>query len=124
MLETLSTILQVILGLGLLNVWLVRPGKSTAYRGGDSTSLKEEFAAYGLPPLVFYVVGALKIGAAIGLLAGIAVPSLVLPSAALLAGLMVAALAMHLRVGDEPSKSIPAVLMLLMSGIVTYLAST
>ena len=44
MLDTLSSILQVIVGLGLLNVWLVRARSATAYRGGDSEDLKAEFA--------------------------------------------------------------------------------
>ena len=37
---------------------------ATAYRGGASQTLKEEFAAYGLPSYAFYLVGALKITAA------------------------------------------------------------
>ena len=59
MLSTISTVLQVIVGLGLLNVWLLRRGSATAYRGGTAKNLKDEFAAYGLPPAAFYVVGIL-----------------------------------------------------------------
>ena len=46
---SISTILQIVVGLGLLNVWLMRARSPTSYRGGDSKSLKEEIAAYGLP---------------------------------------------------------------------------
>ena len=66
---SISTILQVVVALGLLNVWLVRPRSATSYRGGNAQSLKEEFAAYGLPDFFFYLVGALKIGSAMALIA-------------------------------------------------------
>ena len=36
MAHTIGSILQVIVGLGLLNVWLLRRQSSTAYRGGDA----------------------------------------------------------------------------------------
>jgi hypothetical protein len=109
-----STTLQVIVALGLLNVWLVRARASTAYRGGSAQSLKEEFAMYGLPAWSFYAVGALKVGSAVLLLAGIWVPELIRPPALIVAALMVGALAMHARVKDSPKKFLPALLMLLM----------
>ena len=59
---TILTLLQIIVGLGLLNVWLIRAGSATDYRGGEATTLKEEFQAYGLPDGAFYLVGAMKIG--------------------------------------------------------------
>jgi hypothetical protein len=109
-----STTLQVIVALGLLNVWLVRARASTAYRGGSAQSLKEEFATYGLPAWSFYAVGALKVGSAVLLLAGIWVPELIRPPALIVAALMVGALAMHARAKDAPKKFLPALLMLLM----------
>lgn len=113
---SISTILQVVVALGLLNVWLVRAGSATSYRGGDARSLKEEFAAYGLPDFFFYLVGALKIGSAIMLIAGIWIDGLVMPAAAIVVVLMVGALVMHVKVKDPAVKSLPAFLMLLMSG--------
>jgi hypothetical protein len=112
----ISTTLQVIVALGLLNVWLVRAKASTAYRGGSAQSLKEEFATYGLPDWTFYVVGILKVGSALLLLLGIWVksPDLVRPPALIVAGLMVGALAMHAKVKDPLTKSLPALAMLLM----------
>ena len=112
----ISTALQIIVALGLLNVWLVRAKASTAYRGGSAQSLKEEFATYGLPDWTFYVVGILKVGSAILLLLGIWVksPDLVRPPALIVAGLMVGALAMHAKVKDPLTKSLPALAMLLM----------
>ena len=119
---SISTILQVVVALGLLNVWLLRPGSPTDYRGGDARSLKEEFAAYGLPDFVFYLVGLLKIGAAIALLAGIWNESWVLPAAAMVVLLMVGALVMHVKVKDPLMKSLPALLMLIMSASLCALA--
>jgi len=109
-----STILQVVVGLGLLNVWLLRARSSTAFRGGSAQSLKEEFSAYGLPDWVYYAVGVLKIGSAVLLILGIWAPAVVSPAAGIVAVLMVGALAMHAKVKDPVIKSLPAFLMLLM----------
>ena len=110
--EVLQQALQVIVALGLLNVWLVRAGKATRYRGGDAKSIREEFAAYGLPVAMMYVVGALKVIIAVALLAGIWQPALVLPAAALLILLMVGAFGMHLKVKDPFDRAVPSLLML------------
>ena len=112
---TLATALGILIALGLWNVWLLRATRSTAYRGGDASSLREEFQAYGLPQWAFYAIGALKIGAGASLLAGLWVPSLVLPAAGLVVALMLGALVMHVRIQDPPLKSVPAFLMLAMS---------
>jgi len=119
----ISTALQVIVALGLLNVWLVRAKASTAYRGGSAQSLKEEFATYGLPDWTFYMVGILKVGSAILLLLGIWVksPDLVRLPALVVAGLMVGALAMHAKVKDPLTKSLPALAMLLMCVAIWFL---
>lgn len=117
------TVLQVVIGLGLLNVWLVRAGSSTAYRGGESRTLEGEFEAYGLPEWVFYVVGFLKVGSAIALLAGLWMPALVVPAAATVAFLMVGALVMHVKVSDPALKSLPAFLMLVMSATLVVLGA-
>jgi hypothetical protein len=53
---SLASLLQIIVGLGLLNVWLLRGRSATPYRGGASRTLQEEFTAYGLPGFAFYVV--------------------------------------------------------------------
>ena len=122
MTETLGNIFQVIVGLGLLNVWLVRASSATSYRGGNAQNLKDEFATYGLPSAVFYLVGGLKVLAGVLLLAGLAYAPVVAPAAGVVAVLMAGALAMHVKVGDPPSKSVPATLMLLMSAFVCAIA--
>jgi uncharacterized membrane protein YphA (DoxX/SURF4 family) len=116
--HVISSILQVIVGLGLLNVWLVRSRSATAYRGGEAKSLKEEFAVYGLPEWTFYLVGGLKIISGVLLIIGIWVPGLVRLPAAVVAVLMVGALAMHAKAKDPVSKYLPALSVLLMSGAI------
>lgn len=118
---TIPTALQTILGLGLLNVWLLRSRSATAYRGGEAKSLRDEFAAYGLPEWFFSVIGVLKVGSALALLVGLWVPALVAPAAGLVVALMLGALGMHLKVKDPPLKSLPAFLMLAMSATLLFL---
>lgn len=113
---------QVVAALGLLNVWLLRANRSTPYRGGAARNMREEFAAYGLPGWFVVVVGTLKVGAALALLAGIWYPSLVLPAALLICLLMLGALSMHARIGDPFTKFVPAAGMLLL-GVVLVLGS-
>ena len=106
--QTLISVLQVIVALGLLNVWLLRFQEGTAYRGGGARSMREEFAVYGLPPWSTYFVGILKVAAAICLIAGIWFHFLVFPSALLVSILMLGALAMHRKVWDSAKKFLPA----------------
>jgi len=120
---TLTSVLQLVVGLGLLNVWLVRPRSATAYRGGAATSLREEFAVYGLPSAAFYVVGALKVTAAVVLILGVWVELPVRVAAAVIAALMVGALAMHIKVGDPAKKAMPAGTMLVLSAAIVVLAA-
>jgi len=99
---------QVLVALGIFNVWIVRFGKATAFRGGDARSLKEEFRVYGLPDWSVGVIGFLKLLCATALVAGIWIPSFTRPAAAGLAALMLGAVAMHLKVRDPLQKSLPA----------------
>lgn len=117
-----SNVLQVVVALGLLNVWLVRGQKPTDYRGGASRTLRDEFAEYGLPDAMFWFVGALKVGSAILLIAGIWLRYLVLPASTVVVVLMLGALTMHLKIGDPPVKSLPAFLMLAMSAAILVLS--
>lgn len=108
-------ILQLILAFGLLNVWIIRSNLETPYRGSNASSLKNEFAAYGLPLWSFYVIGFLKITSALLLILGVWIPSLVFPAALVVSLLMIGALYMHWKVGDPWKKSLPASIMLLFS---------
>ncbi len=122
--EILS-VLKIIVALGLLNVWLFRYSKQTEYRGKDAQNLKEEFAAYGLPVQVMYLVGALKvIGAFILLLGGLLnKQDYQTIAAGIISVLMIGAIVMHVKVKDPIKKSIPASLMLIMSLTITIMTS-
>ena len=97
----------------VLNVWLLRFNKSTIYRGGDATNMIEEFLVYGIDKPFLYLIGALKIAAAVGLLLGFFYKKFVIPCAAIITVLMIGAVAMHFKVSDEAHKFFPAALMLL-----------
>lgn len=115
---SLIIIFQIVAALGLLNVWLLRANQSTAYRGANAKNMREEFAAYGLPAWMVIVVGVLKVGAALALIAGIWYRPLVLPAALLICVLMVGALTMHFRINDPLRKSAPAAGMLVLAVLI------
>lgn len=113
--DLIKTLIQIIIPLGIFNVWLVRPKQATSYRGKGTASLKEEFAAYGLPEWSFYTIGAFKLSAAVMLLLGFLLPMLVFPGAALMAVLMLGAVIMHAKVDDPMNRYLPAAVLLLLS---------
>jgi hypothetical protein len=73
-------ILQIVVGLSILNVWILQKEKPTKWRGGNATTILEEFQVYGLPVWMCYVIGALKVTLAIALLAAIWFPELKQPA--------------------------------------------
>lgn len=121
LMDWLRTILQLVVGLGILNVWLIRANWSTGYRGGDAKNLKEEFATYGLPPWFFYMIGTFKVTIALCLLIGIWVHCLTVPAALGMAALMMGAFSMHLKVKDPLKKAWPSLAMLGMSLLIAFL---
>ena len=112
---SITTVVQIIIALGIFNVWILRFNKPTDWRGGDAASLKEEFKIYGLPGWSVRFVGFIKVLSAIGLIVGIWLPELVLYSAAGIAVLMIGAIAMHVKVKDAWIKSLPAFALLILS---------
>ena len=117
---TLIMILQLVIAIGLINVWLLRFNKATDYRGGDAKNMKEEFIAYGLPVWLMYLVGAMKIAIAIMLVISFWVEQLLLYNLIALASLMIAALMMHVKVKDPIKKSYPALSILFMIALIMY----
>lgn len=114
-------VVQIIIALGLINVWLVRFKKPTAYRGGSAQNMMQEFATYGLPTWFMYVVGFLKLAIAIIMIVTVLVPNLLwlgVYAAAVLAVLMLGAIVMHIKVRDGLKKMLPATGMLAMAIIV------
>ncbi len=113
--ELAAKIVQAIVALGILNVWLLRFGRNTEWRSGEATNMKEEFAVYGLPAWSVWVVGFIKIAAAVLLITGVWVPVVTQPAAYVLAALMLGAVAMHVKVKDPARKSLPALTLLVLS---------
>lgn len=115
---TAAALCQIVLALGLFNVWVLRYGKATPYRPEGAGDMREEFRRYGLPGWMTTAVGATKLSLAVLLLAGLFYVPAAAPAAAALALLMVGAIAAHVRVRDPLRKAIPATAMLIMAGLV------
>jgi hypothetical protein len=118
--ETLLLVIQVVIGLGILNVWLVRYRKPTAWRGGNAKNMREEFEVYGLPIWFMEVIRFLKILFATLLVAGVWLSWLTKPAAIGMAVLMLGAVAMHLKVRDPLKKSLPASSLLVLCLVVVF----
>lgn len=120
--------LQVLIALGLINVWLVRFNKPTKYRGKGAGNMKEEFSAYGLPVWFMYVIGFFKILIALVMILVIFLPYLMyplgFPALILLSILMLGAISMHIKVKDPLVNSLPAVSILAMSLLIMYLVNS
>jgi hypothetical protein len=116
--EQLIIIIQVVIALGIFNVWILRFGKPTSWRGGAASNMTEEFQVYGLPKWSVQLIGFLKILFAACLVIGIWFPTLVMPASVGLAVLMLGAVAMHVKVKDPLLRSLPAFTMLALSIIV------
>ncbi|NER16569.1 DoxX family protein [Spongiivirga citrea] len=105
---------QIIVGLSILNVWLVQLNKPTQWRGGNATSIREEFRVYGLPEWSFYLIGFLKVVLALALIAALWFPSFLKPAALGLAALLTGSVLMHVKIKDPIKKSMPAFIFLSM----------
>lgn len=119
--EILKIILQLIIGLGILNVWLLRFNSKTPFRGGNAVNMKDEFKAYGLPEVMVYVVGFIKISLAIMLIVGIWIESLVDPAAIGIGLLMLGAIIMHIKIKDTFKQTLPAGILLILCALIVVL---
>lgn len=113
--EYVITAIKVFIFISIINVWFIRFNRSTSWRGGNASSMKEEFQKYGLSETMMYVVGGLKVLSALALLISIWIPSLTLPAAALMAVLMTGAISMHVKINDPLRSSFPAFSFLVLS---------
>ena len=119
----ISIVLKIIVGLSILNVWLIQPKKATNWRGGDAKTLLEEFEVYSLSKTFCYFVGFLKVGLSLILLASIQFESLTLIGSLGLAVLLLGSILMHLKIKDKLIKSFPAFLFLVMNLAIVYISS-
>ena len=100
--------LKLIIAVSIINVWLFRSKKSSRWRGGEATNLRQEFESYGFPLWFMYTIGILKVILALLLIVSIWVPSLTIPAAAGIGVLMLGAITAHFYIKDRPIKSLPA----------------
>ena len=119
--ENLLIVLQIIVALGILNVWVLRASKATPFRGGEARTLREEFAAYGLPFWFMCAIGVMKVGLAISLIAAIWIHGVAQPAAIGLGALMLGAFVMHLKVKDPMKKALPSIAVLAMCAAIAFL---
>ena len=121
-LEYILIVLKIIVGVSIINVWLIQPNKPSKWRGGDATTIIEEFNVYGLSKTFYKVVFVVKVGLAILLLSSIKYDFLTLYSSLGLAALLLGSIAMHIKVKDALFKSFPAFLFMAMNLIIAYLS--
>lgn len=114
--------LKIIIGISILNVWLIQSNKHTKWRGGDATTIIEEFNVYGLSKSFYVAVYVLKVSLAILLLASIQFDVLTLVSSLGLAVLLLGSILMHVKVKDAWYKSFPAFLFMLMNLVIAFLS--
>lgn len=115
--------LKVIVGLSILNVWLIQPKKPTKWRGGNAKTIVEEFKVYGLSKSFCYIIGFLKVSLALILLASIQFEALTLIGSLGLAALLLGSIIMHIKVKDELYKSFPAFLFFVINLVIAYTAT-
>ncbi len=116
--SNIAMLLQIVIALGIVNVWIIRRDRATGFRPDGSANIAEEFARYGLSDTVRRLVGGTKLALAALLLIGIVYPVLAVAAAAGIAVLMAGAVGAHIKVRDPLMKSVPALLMLAMSTVV------
>ena len=119
--ENIKILIQVIIALGIFNVWIVRLNKPSFFRGGDSKNMESEFKAYGFKHSFMKIIGFSKLSLACFLVAGIWFPNLVDISAFLIGCLMIGAIGFHVKINDPLIKSLPAFIMLVLSSILIIL---
>jgi len=116
----ISSFLQLFLAAAMLDVWLFRYRTPGIFRGGDSTTMEEEFRVYGLPDWFRSLIRVLKLTAAVLMIAGIWHPLVAAVAGVWLAVLMAGAMSMHFKVRDPLYKAFPATSFFLMCLVVTW----
>ena len=114
--------LKIIVGISIINVWLIQPNKPSKWRGGDATTIIEEFNVYGLSKTFYKIIFVVKVGLAVLLLVSIKYDLLTLCSSLGLASLLLGSIAMHFKVKDALFKSFPAFLFMVLNLVIAYLS--
>ena len=114
--------LKIIVGISILNVWLLQKNKATKWRGGEAQNIFEEFEVYGFSKQFCYVIGFLKVSLALLLLASIQFQALAFVGSLGLAILLLGSILMHFIIKDPLYKSFPAFLFFVMNLLIAYTA--
>ena len=117
----IKIILSLIISLTILNVWLIRFDSNSIYRGGEAKNMIQEFEEYGFNENIVYIVGFLKVSAALFLLLGIYYNKLIFPAALTISLFMIFAVIMHFKVSDELIKFMPSSILLFSSLVIIYI---
>lgn len=117
----IKIILSLIISLTILNVWLIRFDSNSIYRGGEAKNMIQEFEEYGFNENIVYIVGFLKVSAALVLLLGIYYNKLVFPATLTISLFMIFAVIMHFKVSDELIKFMPSSILLFSSLVIIYI---
>lgn len=120
--EYIIIALKIIVGISIINVWLIQPNKPSKWRGGDATTITEEFNVYGLSNTFYKIIFVIKVGLAILLLISIKYDFLTQYSSIGLAILLGGSILMHIKIKDPLLKSFPAFLFLVMNLTILYLS--
>lgn len=120
----IANVIQIVIALGIVNVWVLRHDRDSAFRPDGASNMKEEFARYGLPDWVRVAVGGVKLTLAVLLIVGIWYPPIAVLAGVAMAILMLGAVVMHVRVGDPPKKALPAFSLLVLSLLVALIQGT
>ena len=120
--EYIIIALKIIVGISIINVWLIQPNKPSKWRGGDATTITEEFNVYGLSNTFYKIIFVIKVGLAILLLISIKYDFLTLYSSIGLALLLGGSILMHIKIKDPLFKSFPALLFMIMNLAILYLS--
>ena len=112
--------LKIIVGISILNVWLLQKNKATKWRGGEAQNIFEEFEVYGFSKQFCYVIGFLKVSLALLLLASIQFQVLAFVGSLGLAILLLGSILMHFIIKDPLYKSFPAFLFFVMNLLIVY----
>jgi hypothetical protein len=113
-----SQILQLLIGVSILYVWLIRSRQPSKFRVGNANTLREEVNQVGLPNWSFNVIKITKPFFAFFLLLGLMYKPLTFPCASLISIFMIGALWMHLQAKDNFYKMIPALTLLFFCAII------
>ncbi len=118
--QYIDILLKLIVSFSILNVWLLRAGKQSPYRGGNAMNIQEEFAAYGLSATTMKAVGTVKCILAVLLLVSIVVQPVEIYAIAGICLTMLGAISMHLKIKDPLNKSMPAALFFVLTFITLF----